>query len=58
MERFPSSCVGVVLDLCNLMNDPRFAEQDRRTIREAFRMLGPRIVSAHAKDLSREVDGT
>ncbi|MFC5468065.1 sugar phosphate isomerase/epimerase family protein [Cohnella suwonensis] len=57
LERFPSSCVGVVLDPCNLMNGPRFEEQER-TIREAFRMLGPRIVSAHAKDLRREADGT
>ncbi|MBW5446134.1 TIM barrel protein [Cohnella sp. CFH 77786] len=57
LERFPSSCVGVLLDPCNLMNGPRFEEQDR-TIREAFRLLGPRIVSAHAKDLRREADGT
>ena len=55
LERFPSSCVGVVLDPCNLMNDQRFKEQDH-TIREAFRLLGPRIVSTHAKDLRRTAD--
>lgn len=57
LERFPSSCLGVVLDPCNLMNGERFAEQDR-TIEEAFRLLGPRIVSAHAKDLIRDANGS
>jgi len=57
LERFPSSCVGVLLDPCNLMDVPKFEEQDR-TIREAFRLLGPHIVSVHAKDLRREADGT
>lgn len=56
LELFPSSCVGVVLDPSNLMNEQRFNNQDE-TIREAFRLLGPRIVSAHAKDLQREADG-
>ncbi|MCK9857673.1 sugar phosphate isomerase/epimerase [Paenibacillus sp. ATY16] len=57
IERFPSSCVGVVMDPCNLMNPARFENQDH-TIREAFRLLGPRIVSAHVKDLNRAADGT
>ncbi|MCR2807388.1 sugar phosphate isomerase/epimerase family protein [Paenibacillus soyae] len=57
IERFPSSCVGVVLDPCNLMNRQRFEEQDR-TIREAFRLLGARVVSAHVKDLRRGADGS
>ncbi|MEK3884369.1 sugar phosphate isomerase/epimerase [Paenibacillus sp. PL2-23] len=57
IERFPSSCVGVVLDPCNLMNRQRFEVQDD-TIREAFRLLGPRIVSAHVKDLQRAEDGS
>ncbi|CAM3212404.1 sugar phosphate isomerase/epimerase [Paenibacillus lupini] len=57
IERFPSSCVGVVMDPCNLMNPARFDNQDH-TIREAFRLLGPRIVSAHVKDLNRAEDGT
>ncbi|MGO4110421.1 sugar phosphate isomerase/epimerase family protein [Paenibacillus sp. YAF4_2] len=57
IDRFPSSCVGVVMDPCNLMNPARFDNQDH-TIREAFRLLGPRIVSAHVKDLNRAADGT
>ncbi|WP_435167917.1 sugar phosphate isomerase/epimerase family protein [Paenibacillus glycanilyticus] len=57
IERFPSSCVGVVMDPCNLMNPARFENQDH-TIHEAFRLLGPRIVSAHVKDLNRAADGT
>lgn len=57
IDRFPSSCVGVVMDPCNLMNPARFDNQDH-TIREAFRLLGPRIVSAHVKDLNRAEDGT
>ncbi|NIK71383.1 sugar phosphate isomerase/epimerase [Paenibacillus sp. BK720] len=56
IERFPSSCVGVVMDPCNLMNPARFENQDH-TVREAFRLLGPRIVSAHVKDLNRAADG-
>lgn len=56
VERFPSSCVGVVMDPCNMMNGLRFENQEH-SIREAFRLLGPRIVSAHAKDLRRCPDG-
>lgn len=57
IDRFPSSCVGVVMDPCNLMSAARFENQDQ-TVREAFRLLGPRIVSAHVKDLRRAADGT
>jgi Sugar phosphate isomerases/epimerases len=57
IDRIPSSCVGVVMDPCNLMNPARFENQDH-TMREAFRLLGPRIVSAHVKDLRRAADGT
>ncbi|OUS76370.1 xylose isomerase [Paenibacillus sp. MY03] len=56
IERFPSSCVGVVLDPCNLMNGGNFERQED-IVREAFRLLGPRIVSAHAKDCVRSEDG-
>lgn len=56
IERFPSSCVGVVLDPCNIMNPGNFGEQEK-VVRDAFRLLGPRIVSAHAKDLKRTPDG-
>ncbi|MBW4841579.1 MAG: sugar phosphate isomerase/epimerase [Paenibacillaceae bacterium] len=50
LERFPSSCIGVVVDPCNLMNADNFIRQDE-VIQTAFDLLGPRIVSAHAKDL-------
>lgn len=56
LERFPSTCLGVVLDPCNLMNERNFDRQDQ-VIEEAFRLLGPKIVSAHAKDLKREAGG-
>lgn len=56
IERFPASCVGVVIDPCNMMNRNNFANQDE-VIRTAFRLLGPRIVSAHAKDLRRDGQG-
>jgi len=56
IERFPSSCVGVVLDPCNLLNGRTLDDQDR-VVDEAFRLLGPRIVSTHAKDLVRTDDG-
>lgn len=55
IERFPSSCVGVVLDPCNLMNE-RNAERQEEVVREAFELLGPRIVSAHAKDYWRRAE--
>lgn len=57
IERYPSSCVGVVLDPCNLMNAGNFARQ-QEVMHEAFRLLGPRIVSTHAKDLRRTAEGS
>lgn len=56
IERFPSSCVGVVLDPCNLLNRHN-ADAHRDVIEEAFRLLGPRVVSAHAKDWRRTDNG-
>ncbi|NBD25495.1 sugar phosphate isomerase/epimerase family protein [Paenibacillus glycinis] len=56
LERFPSSCLGVVLDPCNLLHAGTLRDQDE-VMREAFRLLGPRIVSAHAKDLKRGENG-
>lgn len=50
IEAYPSSVVGVVFDACNLLNPGNFADRDR-VIREAVRLLGPRIVSVHAKDV-------
>ena len=57
IERFPSSCVGVVIDPCNLLNETILDRQDD-VIEEAIRLLGPRIVSTHAKDLKRGPDGS
>lgn len=56
LERFPSSCVGVVIDPCNLLNEGNFGSRDH-IIEDAFRKLGIRIVSAHAKDLKLGEDG-
>ncbi|MFC5529838.1 sugar phosphate isomerase/epimerase family protein [Cohnella yongneupensis] len=55
IERHPSSSVWVVFDACNLLNRTNFKDRDR-VISEAIRLLGPRIVSVHAKD-AREQDG-
>jgi len=52
IERFPSSCVGVVLDPCNMLNRHNFDRQDE-VMRQAVRLFGSRIVSAHAKDVKR-----
>lgn len=57
IDRYPSSCVGVVLDPCNIMNPGNFGDQEQ-VVRNAFRLLGPRIVSAHAKDLVWTEDGS
>lgn len=57
IERFPSSCVGVVIDPCNLLNAYNFDQQDE-IIRSAFDLFGSRIVSAHAKDVRRDADGS
>lgn len=56
LEHYPSSCVGVLLDPCNLMNAENFARQDE-IIRSSFDLFGSRIVSSHAKDLKREASG-
>ncbi|MGG1880088.1 sugar phosphate isomerase/epimerase [Paenibacillus cisolokensis] len=56
LERFPSSCVGVVIDPCNLLNASNYERQDE-VIQSAFKQFGSRIVSAHAKDLILRSDG-
>lgn len=56
IERFPSSTVGVVLDPCNLLGKINYADRER-IVEDAFRTLGSRIVSLHAKDLRRTGDG-
>jgi len=49
LDEVPSSNVGVVLDPGNLLTVDNFASQDA-VIEEAFRLLGDRIIAAHAKD--------
>lgn len=56
LEHYPSSCVGVLLDPCNLMNAGNFARQDE-IIRSSFDLFGSRIVSSHAKDVKWEANG-
>lgn len=56
VERFPSHHLGVVLDPCNILNQENFYRQDE-VIREAFSLLGERVVSLHAKDITPQKDG-
>ncbi|MCJ1222053.1 sugar phosphate isomerase/epimerase family protein [Paenibacillus polymyxa] len=49
LEEVPSSHIGVVIDPGNLLKTENLARQDE-IIREAFQLLGPRIIAAHAKD--------
>ncbi|GGF24099.1 endonuclease [Halobacillus andaensis] len=49
LEEVPSSNIGVVLDPGNLMHATNFFNQDE-VIREAFDLLGSRIIACHAKD--------
>ena len=49
LEEFPSTSLGVVLDPGNLLTADNFHQQDV-VIREAFELLGDRIVACHAKD--------
>ncbi|PZE21243.1 sugar phosphate isomerase/epimerase family protein [Paenibacillus xerothermodurans] len=49
LQEVPSANIGVVLDPCNLLTQSNYKQQDE-IIEEAFRLLGTRIVSAHAKD--------
>lgn len=56
LERFPSSCVGVVIDPCNLLHRDNFGNR-QEIIRSAFQKFGSRIVSAHSKDIKLGEDG-
>jgi sugar phosphate isomerase/epimerase len=47
---------GAHLDPCNLINSPRRFYRSKEVVDECFRMLGPHIVSCHAKDLRWEVE--
>ncbi|MFA9557839.1 sugar phosphate isomerase/epimerase family protein [Evansella sp. AB-rgal1] len=49
LEEIPSSQIGVVLDPGNLLHEGNLDNQDE-VIREAFDLLGSRIVACHAKD--------
>jgi L-ribulose-5-phosphate 3-epimerase len=57
LDEVPSSNIGVVLDPGNLLTVDNFAMQDE-VIEEAFRLLGDRIIAAHAKDRVLTNDGT
>ncbi|UFT98750.1 sugar phosphate isomerase/epimerase [Radiobacillus kanasensis] len=56
LEEIPSSSLGVVLDPGNLLHDGNFLQQDE-VIKEAFRLLGDRIVACHAKDRVLDNEG-
>ncbi|SFJ50471.1 Sugar phosphate isomerase/epimerase [Halobacillus dabanensis] len=56
LEEVPSSHIGVVLDPGNLVHETNFSNQDE-VIKEAFDLLGPRIIAAHAKDRVIAEDG-
>lgn len=49
LDELPSSHFGVVLDPGNLLTTANFHRQDE-VIKEAFDLLGDRIVACHAKD--------
>ncbi len=42
---------GVHLDVCNVINSPTRYYENGKVITECFRVLGPWIISCHAKDL-------
>lgn len=47
---------GVHVDLCNMVNSPEKYWNNAALIRETVDVLGPWIVSAHAKDLTWQVE--
>lgn len=49
LQEVPSRNIGVVLDPGNLLDEHNFARQDE-VIRQAFELLGSRIIACHAKD--------
>ncbi|WP_248926933.1 sugar phosphate isomerase/epimerase family protein [Paenibacillus hamazuiensis] len=50
LEEIPCSCIGVVLDPCNLLDERNLDRQDE-VIDQAFSLFGDRIVLAHIKGL-------
>ncbi|MDF2925925.1 MAG: sugar phosphate isomerase/epimerase [Paenibacillaceae bacterium] len=51
-----STHLAAVIDPCNILRDKDFHRQDE-AMREAFRLLGDRVVLAHSKDLYVDGDG-
>lgn len=56
LDEVPSAHIGVVMDPGNLMTSANFAKQDE-VMKEAFRLLGNRVVAGHAKDRYLSADG-
>jgi L-ribulose-5-phosphate 3-epimerase len=56
IDEVPSSNIGVVMDPCNLMTQENY-ERQHEIMQEAFRLLGTRIVSTHAKDMKLDANG-
>ncbi|WP_173917221.1 sugar phosphate isomerase/epimerase [Halobacillus sp. Marseille-Q1614] len=56
LEEVPSPNIGVVLDPGNLVHTNNFSQQDE-VIRQAFDLLGERIIACHAKDRIIREDG-
>ena len=52
LEAVDRPALGVHLDPVNLVNSPRRAYSTSAIIRDFFDKLGPRVVSAHAKDVN------
>lgn len=50
------SAFGVHLDPCNLINSPRNFYHNDHLIKQCFSLLGPWIVSLHAKDIDWKVE--
>ncbi len=56
LKEVPSSHLGVVLDPGNLLHEENFYQQNE-VIKEAFQLLGTRIIAGHAKDRLVREDG-
>ncbi|CAM4284883.1 sugar phosphate isomerase/epimerase family protein [Paenibacillus tarimensis] len=57
LNEVPSPNIGVVLDPGNLLHEGNIGSQDE-VIKEAFRLLGKRVIACHAKDRKQEPDGS
>ncbi|MCS7463510.1 sugar phosphate isomerase/epimerase [Paenibacillus doosanensis] len=56
IDEIPSSNIGVVIDPVNLMTQSNY-ENQHEVMQEAFRLLGSRVVSVHAKDMRVNENG-